>query len=207
MPVESWLLFVVITLVPVVSPGPAIMLAISNALRFGTKAALISGAGNATGVFLLGYAVTSGLGALMATSAIAFTVVKLIGAAYLLYLGIKVLRDRSAFRIEDNPVAARNSGIRLFGTALIVSLTNPKAVFLIAALFPQFINTQASVFLQISILSATFAGLCFLNHAFLAVFGGRMRRYLQSEKIMNRVRRGLGGTFIAFGAALAGFTR
>ena len=207
MPLESWLLFVIVSLVPVISPGPAIMLAITNALRYGTRAALVSGAGNAAGVFILGYAVTSGLGALMATSALAFTVVKIIGALYLLYLGIKVLRDRSAFRIDDTPLAAKASGTRLFGTALLVSLTNPKAMFLIGALFPQFVSTGSGNMLQVGILSATFAGLCFLNHTFLAVFGGRMRGYLQSERVMKQVRRGLGGTFIAFGAALASYSR
>ena len=207
MSLESWMLFVLVSLLPVISPGPAIMLAISNALRFGTGAALISGAGNAAGLLILGYAVTSGLGALMATSALAFTVVKLIGATYLFYLGVRVLRDRTALQINDNPVAARASGLRLFGTALIVSLTNPKAVFLIGALFPQFVSANSAGFLQVGILSATFAGLCFLNHAFLAAFGGRMRRYLQSDRVMKQVRRTLGGTFIAFGAALAGFSR
>lgn len=207
MTIETWLLFVLVSILPAISPGPGVLLAISNALRFGTKAALLSGLGNAIGLTILGYAVTLGLGAVMATSAVMFTIVKMIGAIYLLYLGIRVLRDKTAFRVDETVTVAKRSGKQLFGTAILVSLTNPKAMLLIGALFPQFVGSNANDLLSISILSFTYAILCFLNHVFLAVFGGRVRNYLKSERITRRLRHALGTTFIGFGAALASYSR
>jgi len=207
MTIDTWLLFILVSLLPAISPGPAILLAISNALRFGTKATLWSGAGNAIGLALLGYAVTLGLGALMAASALLFTVIKFIGAAYLLYLGVKILRDKSAFKIDTSlPVERRTNG-QLFTTALIVSVTNPKAILVISALFPQFINPGDHGLLDVTILSITYSAMCYLNHVFLAVFGGRMRDHLQSDHVVKWLRRTLGAAFVGFGAALAALTR
>ncbi len=207
MPFETWLLFMLVSLLPAISPGPGVLLAISNALRFGQNAALWSGAGNAVGLAILGYAVTLGLGAIMATSALLFTSIKYVGAAYLLYLGIKLLKDKTAFKLDTTVPAKRRSNRQFFTTALIVSLTNPKAIFVIAALFPQFIDPGTNSLLSITILSITYAVMCYLNHVFLAVFGGRMRDYLQSDRIVKWLRRTLGAAFIGFGAALATFSR
>ncbi len=207
MSIETWLLFILFSILPAISPGPGVLLAISNALRFGTKAALLSGLGNSIGLTILGYAVTMGLGAVMATSAMMFTVIKMIGAVYLLYLGVKVFRDKTAFRVDGMDMSAARSNKQLFGTAIVVSLTNPKSMFLIGALFPQFVGPDAGDLVNITILSFTFAVMCFFNHVFLAVFGGRMRQFLQSEKIVRRLRHSLGAVFIGFGATLATYTR
>ena len=109
MPIDLWLVFIAVSLLPAVSPGPAVMLAISNTLRFGRNATLASAAGNATGLVILGYAVALGFGALMAASAVAFTVLKVIGAAYLIFIGLKIWRDKSAFHVEDGVLIARKS--------------------------------------------------------------------------------------------------
>jgi hypothetical protein len=81
MPFELWLMFVAVSLLPAISPGPAVMLAISNTLRFGRNATLASATGNMMGLIVIGYAVAFGFGALMAASAVAFTVLKIIGAS------------------------------------------------------------------------------------------------------------------------------
>jgi len=207
MTLETWLLFMLVSLLPAISPGPGILLAISNALRFGQNAALWSGAGNAVGLAILGYAVTLGLGAVMAASALLFTCIKFIGAAYLLYLGVKLLRDKTAFKLDTSTPSKRRSNRQFFTTALIVSLTNPKAIFVIAALFPQFIGPETGNLLNVTILSVTYAFMCYLNHVILAVFGGHTREYLQSDRIVKWLRRTLGTAFIGFGAALAAISR
>jgi len=176
-------------------------------LRFGTRAALTSAMGNTAGLVMLGYGVTMGLGAVLAASALPFTVVQLSGAVYLVYLGTKILRDKTALRVDTDESKAPQSRRNLFTTALIVSLTNPKAIFLIGALFPQFTSPGQVDLVELSILSFSYAAMCYLNHAFLALFGGRMRRYLQSARIIKRVRQSLGTLFIGFGAALATYTR
>jgi homoserine/homoserine lactone efflux protein len=207
MTLETWLLFMLVSLLPAISPGPGILLAISNALRFGRNAALWSGAGNAVGLAILGFAVTMGLGAVMAASAILFTAIKYVGAVYLLYLGFKLLRDKSAFKIDTTGSATQRTNRQFFTTALFVSLTNPKAIFIIAALFPQFIGPETGNLVNTAILSVTYATMCYINHVGLAIFGGRMRQFLQSDHIAKWLRRTLGAAFIGFGTALATFSR
>ena len=207
MSLDTWLLFIAVSLLPAISPGPAVLLAISNALRFGSMATLVSATGNALGLVVLGYAVTMGLGALMMASALAFTVVKLVGAVYLVFLGIKLFRDRTAFVAVENAIASRQSHWQLFSTAFIVSVTNPKAIFIIAALFPQFLAHGSYSLTDTSILSLTYAIMCFLNHALLAMFGGKIRKFLTTQKVITRLRKSLGVAFVGFGAALAAASR
>lgn len=207
MPLESWLLFVAVSLVPAVSPGPGIMLAIHNTLRFGRNATLASATGNALGLVLIGFAVAFGFGALMATSAIAFTILKLIGAAYLIYIGIKVWRDKSAFNTLEGASGLRKSYRVLFAQAFFVSITNPKAILVITALFPQFMAREGLDLERTVILSVTYAALCWANHAGIAFAGTSVRRFLTSERRLRTTRRLTGGLFVGFGAALATATR
>lgn len=207
MPLDLWLVFVALSLLPAVSPGPGVMLALSNTLRFGRNATLASASGNAFGLVLLGYAVALGFGAIMAASAIAFTVLKIIGAAYLIFLGIKIWRDKTTFQMQDGVLTARKSGWKLFLEAFLVSITNPKAILVITALFPQFMHKGRIDLLEITILSVTYAALCFANHAAIAFAGGHMRRFLTSAKRMLWVRRVTGTLFVGFGTALAAASR
>ena len=207
MTLETWLLFVAVSLVPAISPGPGVLLAISNTLRFGRNATLASASGNTLGLILIGYAVAFGFGAIMATSALAFTVLKFAGAAYLIYLGIKIWRDKTSFNSLDGCMAARKSHRALFGQAFLVSITNPKAILVITALFPQFMAGGQVNLLHISILSWTYAALCFLNHAAIAIAGNQLRGFLMAPKRMTYVRKVTGGLFVSFGAALASASR
>lgn len=207
MALETWLLFVLVALVPVVSPGPAVLLAISNTLRFGRNATLASATGNALGLVILGFAIAFGFGAVMATSALAFTALKLCGAAYLVYLGIKVWRDTCVLGQTETGPAAQKGYATLFCQALAVSVTNPKAILVISALFPQFLTKGGLQLDQIAILSLTYAGLCWLNHAVIAVTGSHLRRFITAPNRMTLVRRVTGGLFVSFGAAMAAASR
>lgn len=207
MSLETWLLFVAVSLIPAVSPGPGVLLAISNTLRFGRDATLASASGNTLGLILIGFAVAFGFGAIMSTSALAFTVLKFAGAAYLIYLGIKVWRDKSSFNSLEGCLANRKSHRALFSQALLVSITNPKAILVITALFPQFMRGTGFDLEQTLILSLTYAALCFANHAVIAVAGDRLRRFVASASRMRLVRRITGGLFVSFGAALATTSR
>lgn len=207
MTIDLWLVFVAVSLLPAISPGPGVMLAISNTLRFGRNATLASAAGNAVGLVVIGYAVALGFGALMATSALAFTVLKFVGAAYLIYLGLKILWDKSSFQIHDTVPSKRKKPLKLFLEALLVSVTNPKAILVITALFPQFMQAEGFSLLETTILSFTYALLCFANHAVIAFAGNHMRRFLTSANRIRWVRRVTGGLFVGFGAALASASR
>jgi homoserine/homoserine lactone efflux protein len=144
--------------------------------------------------------------AILAISAVAFTIIKIIGAIYLAYLGVKLWRDGSAFALPGSEAPAV-SRARLFRQALFVSLTNPKALVLIAALIPPFVDHVQPVMPQVTVLSLTCALMCLSNHMFLAFAGGRIRRFLSTEKRIVAVRRVIGSVFIGFGAALAAATR
>jgi homoserine/homoserine lactone efflux protein len=197
---ETWLLFIGVAVAPAFSPGPAIVLAVANAVRFGTTAAVWSSLGNAAGMFLLGLAVTAGLGAVLAFSATAFTVLKFAAMGYLVWLGIRMIRDRSVPDLAAAPVVPRR---RLFGQAFVVAITNPKAVVLLAALLPGFISAEGSALAQGAILSATFAALTVLSHRVYALVFGRARRLLGDARRLQLFRRVLGGSLVGFGIGLA----
>ncbi|MFD1696553.1 LysE family translocator [Roseibium aestuarii] len=207
MSLETWLLFVAVSLVPAVSPGPGVMLAIHNTLKYGRNATLASATGNALGLVIIGFAVAFGFGALMAASAAAFTVLKLVGAAYLIYLGLKVWRDRSSFAAVEQGGPKRKSYKALFTQALFVSVTNPKAILVITALFPQFMSHHGFRLDQTVILSLTYAALCWANHAAIAFAGNSVRRFLNSDRRLTITRRITGTLFMGFGAALATASR
>lgn len=206
MPLDTWLLFVLVSLLPAISPGPAVLLAISNSLRFGARATAYSALGNAAGLCVIGFAVAYGLGALMTTSALAFTVIKLLGGLYLAYLGIRLWRNGTAFDMPDATAHSTKSRLGLFSEAFFVAITNPKAIVLLAALLPHFISGTPTV-AEVGILSATYAVLCLLNHLALAALGGRIRNGLGSARLKSRLRRVLGATFVGFGASLAALSR
>jgi threonine/homoserine/homoserine lactone efflux protein len=204
---KTWLLFLAVSILPVISPGPAVLLALSNSLRFGPQATLYSALGNMLGLTLLGFAVAFGLAAVLAVSAMAFTIVKFVGAAYLVYLGIKLWRGGGAIALAGAAAPRSVSRGKLFRQAFLLAITNPKALVLIAALIPPFVDRAQPMFTQVTILSLTYAALCFGNHLLLAFAGGKLRRFLSSERRMTAVRRVLGTTFIGFGAALATASR
>ncbi len=207
MELKTWFIFLAISILPVISPGPAILLAVSNALRFGPRATLYSATGNMFGLIFVGFAVAFGLAAIMAASAVAFTALKFAGAIYLIYLGVKLWRDKQAFVPLTGPAPLVKTPQKLFGEAFLIAITNPKAIIILAALIPPFVNPSAPAVPQVAIMSITYAGMCFLNHLVLAFAGGWMRRMFASERRMRNLRRTLGAMFIGFGAALATASR
>lgn len=202
MSLEAWFLFLAVAILPAISPGPGMLLALSNSLTYGSRATLYSAIGNSIGLLVLGLAVGFGLEAVLAVSASAFTIIKIAGAAYLVYLGIKLWRDKHMMTLPGRIQPAVFPG-KLFRQALLISLTNPKAMVLIAALFPPFVDHTRPVVSQVAVMSVTYAVMCFGNHLLIAHAGGKIRRFLSSELRIAAVRRVLGSMFIGFGAALA----
>lgn len=207
MTLETWLIFVAVSIAPAISPGPAVVLAVSNSIRFTPRATLWSASGNAVGLLIVGVAVTFGMGSVMTASATAFTVVKLTGAAYLVYLGIRMWRGQG-WRSPSEPGHAGNASPgRLFAEALLVAVTNPKAIFILIALLPQFLEPENPVLPQALLLSLTYSALCFINHMLVGVFACHVGRFLTSPRGTWIFRRAVGATFIGFGAAIAAAPR
>ena len=203
MTLQSWFIFVIVAILPVLSPGPAILLAISNSIRYGPSATVYSALANAIGSTILGFAVAFGLSALIDASAFGFAAMKIVGALYLGYLGLKLWRSGDALNLAAAAKAPVKTRKRVFAEALFLAVTNPKSLVLLAALLPPFTDRSQPIFQQAAILSITFAVMCFCNHLFLAYAAGRARRFLASERRLVAVRHALGTLFIGFGAALA----
>ncbi|MGH1485516.1 MAG: LysE family translocator [Cellvibrionaceae bacterium] len=202
---ENYWLFVIIAVVTVLSPGPGVVLTITNAVRYGTFGAIGGILGIAIATFIVAGVSATSLGILLATSSLAFSIMKYIGAAYLIYLGIKLWRaplspidvTKTSFNVDSK------NKRRQFLEGFVMQLTNPKAVFFFMSIFPQFVNHQAQFSGQFFILVATYSSLVVAIHLCYAAMASSGRDWISSgngRKIMNRLG---GGTFMCFGVGLA----
>ncbi len=204
-----WLSFLGISLITTFSPGPAILLAMSNAGR-GVGKALTSSAGNALGIFLVSGAAMIGLGALLRTSMLMFTALKVVGALYLIYLGIKQWRGagKPAHAAASAPARdAASSPAQLFREGLLVALTNPKSIIFFTALFPQFIQTSAPIMPQFFVLTLTFVGCALLAHATYILIARSASARLAAGNSLRVRQRASGALFMSLGVALLAVKR
>ena len=198
---ENYLLFTLVAAITILSPGPAVVLTLTNTIRFGVHGAFSGIVGVAFGTFIVAGISATGLGILLATSAIAFTVVKYIGAAYLMYLGIKLWCSPS-IEIDVSSKATKNKK-RQFLEGLVLQVTNPKAVFFFISIFPQFIELAEGYLASFFLLVFTYSLLIIVIHLSFALTARSARGWLSSESSGRTVNRVGGGTFMCFGASLA----
>lgn len=197
---SHWLLFTAVCLAATYSPGPGVLLAVSNALTHGPRQALISSTGNTLGIFIVAGVTTSGLGLLLHTSALAFTMIKVVGAAYLIYLGLRQWRNHSsAFVASATPSVKGKEPRRLFMNGLMVALSNPKSVLFISAVFPQFMPEHAMGVEPFVLLTSTFAACAVLSHLSYVALAGRVSRWFGSPRRARALNKTLGVTFIGLG--------
>ncbi len=197
--------FAVTSLVLVAVPGPSVMFTISRALTAGRRAALFTVLGNAVGVYLQVIAVAVGLGTLMARSVVAFTVIKLVGAAYLIYLGVQALRHRHRLSRDILVPAPASAPRRTVFDGFVVGLANPKTIVFFAAALPQFVDRGAGdVPGQLLILGALFPLIALVCDSIWAVAAGTARSWLaRSPRRLAALGGASGLTMIGIGAGLA----
>ncbi len=202
MGLTEYLAFLLIAIVATASPGPAVLLAVTNAVTHGIKPTVFAILGNVLGVILLAAITSAGLGALMQASELVFQLVKWGGGIYLIYLGLRLWVQQ----VTPIPrsVAARNSPTQrqLFRQAFIVAVTNPKAIAFITALFPQFIEPTVLMLPQFALLAGTFGLLSFLFLLGYALLASRSSRWLLQNHLRRRFNRVSGGLFVGFGSLL-----
>ncbi|OQS35964.1 lysine transporter LysE [Chromobacterium haemolyticum] len=198
---QHYPLYLLMAAATVVSPGPGILMTLTNSLHFGLRGTMGGILGTACGSFIVAGVSATSLGLLLAASALAFTVMKWIGAAYLFYLGVKLLLA-PAFRFDEIKTQPRGFA-RRFGEGMAVQLTNPKSIFFFLSIFPQFIDTQGAYAPQFLLLVGTFSSLIILIHTVYALTAQRARRWLASERGGKWVNKAGGMTFLLFGALLA----
>ncbi len=198
MPLHLWLAFVAASAVLLIIPGPTILTVISYSVAHGRRAnaplvaAVALGDSTALVVSLLG------LGALLATSAFWFTVVKWAGGLYLIWLGIKLLRAGAASADLAAPQAP-GSRWRLLANTWLVTALNPKGIVFFVAFLPQFIDPQGHVAQQLWVLAITFVAMATLNATLYAVFAGSARRLLASPRAQRRFHLAGGSLLTAAG--------
>ncbi|MCY1668537.1 LysE family translocator [Rhizobium sp. SL86] len=208
MPIENWLAFVAASAVMLAIPGPTILLVISYALSHGRKVAAATVAGVALGDFTAMTASMLGLGALLATSAAAFTVLKWIGAAYLIYLGIKLWRAPVGEANDvDAPAETNEPASRIFLHTYVVTALNPKSIVFFVAFLPQFFDLTHPLPLQMVILEATFLVLATLNAALYGLLASMARETVRKPKVRRIVNRTGGSLMIGAGLLAAGYRR
>ncbi|HJH20592.1 LysE family translocator [Pseudomonas paralactis] len=201
-PLDIWLTYTAACLLLVLSPGPDNLLAIARGLSQGRLAAAISGIASGTGILFHVMTASLGLTLLMQTSALAFWIVKVIGASYLLWLGIKVLRSRSLINFQPT---ARQPLKKIFLTGFLSAALNPKPGLFVLAFIPQFVNPQlGSVTVQMMVYGAWFAGLTALGFALMGIFATGLSAWLQRKpKVVNGLNLGAGFTFVVSGLSIA----
>lgn len=204
---EVWLTFVAATIALLVIPGPTVLLVLSYALSQGRRVALATVAGVALGDFLAMTASLLGLGALVLTSATLFSVLKWIGAAYLVWLGIQLLRaspDRGLHADTSlEPIAAG----AVFRHAATVTALNPKSIAFFVAFVPQFIQPSAPVLPQFALLIATFVGLAALSALTYALAADQMRARIARASTLRAMNRAGGLALVAMGVITATLKR
>jgi len=200
---SSLLLFVTGAAIMLVIPGPAVTYIVSRSIAHGRAAGLVSVLGITTGTFCHILAATLGLSALLVSSAVAFESIKYVGAAYLIYLGIKTLWQKDEHLLEAADGETRL--LRLFGQGLIVCVLNPKTALFFLAFLPQFVDpAHGHVTLQILQLGILFAGMAWCSDSMYALAAGTLAERIRSSARLRRAQRtASGGTLIALGLASA----
>jgi threonine/homoserine/homoserine lactone efflux protein len=201
------LLFAVVALVGIATPGPTVLLALTNGSRYGIRASCFGMIGAVLSDFVLITAVALGLGALLAASEFWFSVVKWIGAAYLAYLGIRLLRSKGSFEMEENATVVNSvSRRKIFLRSFLVAVTNPKGYLFFSAFLPQFINPYEPQFPQYAALAVTFASLDFVVMFTYALTGSKAMRFLRASGVL-WLDRICGGALLALAGSLAFYRR
>ncbi len=207
MDLNLWLAFVAASFVLLIIPGPTILLVLSYALSQGRKVALATAAGVAFGDLIAMSASLLGLGALVLASATLFVALKWVGAAYLIYLGLKLYRSAAGASLGDLAEKSELPARGVFGHAATVTALNPKPIVFFIAFVPQFIRPENPLLPQFAILIATFVSLAALNALAYAVLADRMREKIERPNVLSSLTRFGGGILIAMGIATAMFRR
>ncbi|OHU21990.1 lysine transporter LysE [Mycobacteroides franklinii] len=197
--------FALVAYALIVIPGPSVLFSIGRSLSLGRRAGLLSVLGNTAGTAVFVALATAGLGALLAASAWALTAVKLVGAAYLIYLGVQAIRNRKSLiqaLNADHPTAVRP---RVFRQGFIVGLTNPKTALFFAAVLPQFADPAAgSVPSQILVFGIVFVAMALVSDSLWALLASTARDWFARSPRRLEAVGGAGGIMIVgLGAGVA----
>lgn len=207
MALSDWLFYTMAVLVLTASPGPSVLLCVSTSVSHGFRQAFIAATGSLLAIFSIMTLSFTGLGVVIATSDLAFSIIKWVGAAYLIYLGVKcLLSSTENIDVAENHTVA-TPAFKHWLSGFIVGASNPKAIVFFTALFPQFIDVQSALLPQYVILASTFAVLELFWLTFYALLAHRSSSWLSAPGRAKRFNQLTGGVFIGAGLLLSSTTR
>lgn len=204
---ELWITYVIACTVLLMIPGPTILLVLSYALTKGRKVAVATAAGVAFGDLIAMTASLLGLGAIVLASATAFIVLKWVGAGYLVWLGVKMLRSAKGAGSDTLISTEHGTERNVFRHAAAVTALNPKSIGFFIAFVPQFIITENPLAPQFAILIATFVSLAALNAFAYAILADILRARLIKPRVIAGLTRAGGVTLIGMGILTASLKR
>ncbi|MEV4668892.1 LysE family translocator [Microbacterium sp. LWO12-1.2] len=202
-PFDSLVAFVIASVVIIVIPGPSVLFVIGRSLALGRRAGVLSVVGNALGTVPAVLAVAFGVGAIVASSVAAFTVIKILGAAYLVWLGIQAIRHRHDHQTAEARMPT--SAGKLLRQGFIVGVTNPKTIAFFVAVLPQFVTPSAGpVWAQLLMLGLIFPTLALVCDTGWALAAGAARTWFARSPRRMSTLSGTGGVMmIGLGGTLA----
>jgi len=204
MNLDVLLLYSVVSFFYIISPGPAVFLAISNAISTDMRIVAISSFGNIAGLFLLSAISILGLGALLLASSTLFLVVKVIGSSYLIYLGIKQFRiaKRTKSLVVKKGKSNGKKKSDYFYEGFFLAATNPKPILFFTAIFPQFLDVETAIMPQFFIMTTIFMTLSFISLFSYGYISKSAKKLFSNQNGMSWFHRISGGLFVGMGFGL-----
>lgn len=205
LPTDHLLAFILVAAVLILVPGPSVLFVVARSLTLGPRAGIATVVGNAAGVYVQVVAVAFGLGTLVQESITVYTVIKFVGAAYLVYLGVQTFRHRGALGAALNAPVEPKLLRRILGDAFLVGVFNPKVIVFFIAVLPQFVDRSAGgVPVQLLALGAIFCAIALLCDSTWALLAGAARSWLVASPRRLSVIGGAGGlVIVGLGAGVA----
>ena len=197
--------FLLIALVTIATPGPGVIMTLTNTARFGLRNAFGGILGLAAGIFCIATISATSLGVLLAGSAQAFNLIKFAGAAYLVYLGIRLWLAPA--RAASDAAASAAPFHRRFAAGIALQLTNPQAILFFMSVFPQFVDANTPFAPQFVILVCAFSLMLILVHLVYALGARCVASHLRHPNTGRWINRVSGSAFVLFGMLLAGARR
>lgn len=205
---ETWILFFAAYLLVTLSPGPNVLLVMTHSVKYGFRSIFITIAANLLCQLFIVFAVAMGVGALMTVDSAAFNFIKYCGAAYLIFLGLKMIhgaiRDNGEIaQVNENRVLAAPHKFKRFGEAFFVSAGNPKTVVFLAAFLPQFIESSMPLSVQFIEMYLTICLIVLVIHTVYALIALSLKKRIVDHRIRRGTTAATGGLFICLGMGLS----
>ncbi len=201
---ETWIAFVIASLVLTMTPGPSILLCVVHSMQYGARRTIATALGDISANFLQMLLVAGGLGVIIASSATAFMLIKWLGVITLLYMGCKMFFSAPAEMTTETTAAPVISSRKLFSSGFLVAAGNPKAIVFFTAFFPQFIDPSQPLWPQMAIMCPTMA---LLDFCWVMIYALSARRFLGFMRHHPRLINRAGGSALLGASVFLAFSK